>query len=212
MARKRLSDLLREEVQKPTDAAAETEADGQAAIAPPAPASSSKRSSQAAAPPADAALTAKIAELQQALEAAKQQETDLKQEVADLKADLKAQTATTKKLQTQLEAAEQRSHQLGTELAEAKQTALQLADSNSQLKQELDALKHAQKPATLATASKPATPAVKPSEPTQSLAAKPLTQQEILRRRQADSLAHPIFPTTEKSPGQFSDQDIGWVD
>ncbi|MBF2026788.1 MAG: hypothetical protein IGS48_08480 [Oscillatoriales cyanobacterium C42_A2020_001] len=221
MARKRLSDLLREEANKPADGGAETGADEQAAIAQPTSSNSSKNnptkisetpSSKATSSPANAALNSKIAELQQALETAKQHENDLKHQVTDLKADLKTQTAATKKLQTQLETVEQRNHQLETELAEAKQTVLQLADGNSQLKQEIDSLKHAHKPTTLAAPSKPATPAVKSNESAQSLAARPLTQQEILRRRQADSLAHPVFPTTDKSPGHLSEQDMGWVD
>ncbi|EKQ68067.1 hypothetical protein OsccyDRAFT_2578 [Leptolyngbyaceae cyanobacterium JSC-12] len=193
MARKRLSDLLREEAQKPADPTSEAVA----------------TSSDEAVENGEDAIA--LAELHEALKKAQHHENELEQQVLSLKTDLKAQTTTAKKLQTQLQTVEQRNHQLETELAEVKQTALQLADVNSQLKQELEALKLAQKPKTSEATTKPMAASIKPAKSAPSLATKPLTQQEVLRR-QADSLAHPIFPAAEKTPGQFSEQDLGWVD
>lgn len=188
MARKRLSDLLREEVQKPADTPSTPDE-----TAPTAPSQSE----------ASATTSSHAAELA----AAHQRETDLQTQVANLKADLKNQTATTKKLQTNLEKAEQRAQQLEAELAEVKQTALQLAESNSRLQAEVATLQRSQPAKTPAPAPPPPPPPTAKPE----LTAKPLTQQEVLRRRQADSLAHPMFPTG-KSPGQFTEQDLGWVD
>ncbi|MDX2243067.1 MAG: hypothetical protein NW224_20495 [Leptolyngbyaceae cyanobacterium bins.302] len=204
MARKRLSDLLREEVQKPAEATS-TEV----------PVTAPTKEAVEAAETAIAANN-HAAEL----EAAKQRETELNQQIThlnqqltDLKTELKTQTASTKKLQTSLEKAEQRSQQLESELTEAKQTALQLADSNAELKHQIEAIK--QSPMARSTIAKPAAPvaksppAAKPN-PADKPATKPLSQQEVLRR-QADSLAHPIFPIG-KTPGQFTDQDLGWFD
>jgi hypothetical protein len=133
-----------------------------------------------------------------------------------------------------LEKAEQRNEKLESELAEAKQTILQLAEANSHLKQENADLKQANlkqndpkqhepkqldlhqgnlRPGRL----NPSTPAKSTQSPLSVTApnAQPavaaLSQQEILRRRQQASLAHPIFPVGN-APGQFSDQDIGWFD
>jgi len=196
MARKRLSDLLREEVQKPTEGTPEpekAEAVGEEiAIA-----------TNGQAPELVAAAQYRETELIQQI-------ADLKQQLTDLQAEVKTQVAATKKLQTSLEKAEKRNHQLETELAETKHAALQLADSNAELKQQLDTLNQTQSAKTPAPVAKPTlTPTPKPDDT--KLAAKPLTQQEVLRRRQADSLAHPMFPAG-KAPGQFSDQDLGWFD
>jgi chromosome segregation ATPase len=186
MARKRLSDLLREEVQKPADTPSTPDETAPAA------------QSQSEASVAPSTHEAELA-------AALQREADLQTQVASLKADLKNQTAAAKKLQTNLEKAEKRAQQLATELAEVKQTALQLAESNSRLQAEVATLQRSQ-PTKSPVAAPPTPPTAKPE-----LAAKPLTQQEVLRRRQADSLAHPMFPAG-KAPGQFTEQDLGWVD
>jgi chromosome segregation ATPase len=138
-----------------------------------------------------------------------------------------------------LEKAEQRNEKLESELAEAKQTILQLAEANSHLKQEnadlkqanlkqndlkRDDLKQSQpkqldlNPGNLRQGSlnsiAPAKPIQSPvpvPTPNAQPAVAALSQQEILRRRQQASLAHPVFPVGN-APGQFSDQDIGWFD
>ncbi len=229
MARKRLSDLLREEAQKPPEV--ETEAvslvdeaeDGQEAIAPPAKTSRSKPAAQTAAQTAAAKAVVVtpdplILELKTALEEAKDRESDYQQEILDLKAEVKAQTAIAQKLQTSLEKTEHQRQQLEEELAEAKQTALQLAATNSQLKQEQADRKQeqAQKQAQLAESKAAESKAAESKSASQKLApTKPpassgtISQQEILRR-QRQSLVHPVFPG--KQPGHISEQDIGWVD
>ncbi len=210
MARKRLSDLLREEVKKPTEGAAATVPDPTAGVAngvqktaPTEQTDVEQRSAESGKPAED--LAAELA-------VAQQREQELQQQLADLQAQLKQQAASEKKLQASLDKTEKHNQQLAAELAEAKQTILQLAENNAQLKQELETLQSTPK---AAPSTKP--PAIAKSEPKPSLpatrdqSAQPLTQQEILRRRQADSLAHPVFPIG-KSPGQVSDQEIGWFD
>lgn len=196
MARKRLSDLLREEVKKPSEAASTEEP---AAKEHPPDAPSSSPAAEIALPAPDPPATPDL---------------ELQQHVADLQAELKQQTSSAKKLQTNLEKLEKRNQQLETELAEAKQTVLQLADNNAQLKQELEALQRSQRPPqpTQPVATKPVVAAKPvPAPAPKSSGAHPLTQQEVLRRRQADSLAHPMFPAGN-TPGHLSEQDLGWVD
>ena len=161
MVRKRLSDMLREEAQKP----AETEVDvaSTAQVANPASAAQSKPAakrrnptagsqpaakSQASTVSQDAsketaykneaiAIALEVTRLTADLETAARQVTDLNQQVTDLKAELKDQITASKKLQPTLEKVEKRNQQLETELSEAKQTILQLVEVNSQLKQDL---------------------------------------------------------------------------
>ncbi len=195
MARKRLSDLLREEAQKPTE-----ESVAESAAANP-------EIIEVVAEPVDmAAIAARETALQQQIDDLKAQ---FQTQIAELKADIKQHTATNKKLQTSLEKAEQHNHQLTTELETARQTILQLADNNAQLKKDLDAAQRSTTP------SRPSTPAPAPKSLPVPAAPKPparsLTQQEVLRRRQADSLAHPVFPV-DKTAAQNSEPDVGWFD
>ncbi|NJP08347.1 MAG: hypothetical protein HC866_01810 [Leptolyngbyaceae cyanobacterium RU_5_1] len=220
MARKRLSDLLREEAQKPADSQADAvavntpEINSDSTTATAKTSTRTSKTTSSAKPPGDNALEqsstqstldADVIELKNALEEAEQREAELKKQVAELKADLKNQTASEKRLQTSLEKAAQRNQDLETELAEAKQTALQLAEANSQLKQTLDIPPKQVPQKQEAKSLQPA------DQPTQPPPPAPLTQQEMIRRRQERSLAHPIFPTG-KPPGQLSEQDLGWVD
>jgi len=208
MARKRLSDLLREEVKKPSEASASPEPEVK---------EGPEKTKQ---PPEQEATASKVMPNEPSVEATgpSPRETELEKQIADLKAELKQQTTAAKKLQTNLEHTEKRYQQLETELAEAKQTALQLADNNAQLKQELDTLKQSQKPQqmpssvpTKSVASAKPVPASASTPSRETSSSHPLTQQEVLRRRQADSLAHPMFPAGN-SPGHLSEQDLGWVD
>lgn len=214
MARKRLSDLLREEVQKPTENQPEldppngVDAELVEAAPPDAIATNEHAAELQAAQQREATLKQQIADLTQHV-------ADLTQQLADLKAEAKTQAPVTKKLQASLEKAEQRNSHLDAELTEAKQTALQLADRNAQLQQQLETLQKNQPTHLQSTKASPpttrSTPGSQPQSEDRKLATKPLSQQEVLRRRQADSLAHPMFPAG-KSPGQLTDQDIGWVD
>jgi myosin heavy subunit len=154
-------------------------------------------------------------QLEAELSAAKTREHDLAQQLADLKTELKSSTTSAKKLQTSLDVAEQRIHQLQAELDDTKQTTLQLSETNAQLQTTIDTLK-------TQSAKSPSTPPRQPAPLSRQPAAAPpaaakpapsgtLSQQDIIRRRQADSLAHPVFPTG-KLPSQSSDSDIGWFD
>lgn len=227
MARKRLSDLLREEVKKTTDGESETPDASEVENNPNndsaasktkgfSKSSKAKASSEAATAESTTSLQAdadaKVAELQAALEQSQKREETLQQEISHLKADLKAQTTAAKDLQTNLKEIEAENQQLEAELTKVKQTALQLADSNAELKQQLEQQRVEQQPKknlpAQATKSSSAPLAPTTNKPANSSA---LSQQEILRRRQADSLAHPVFPS-EKPPGAISDRDLGWFD
>lgn len=80
---------------------------------------------------------AAIRELKAALEDAHQKEADLHERVTELQTSLHAQKTFVEKLQEQL----QRTSQMKTELENAKKAALQLAQTNTQLMQELEALR-----------------------------------------------------------------------
>ncbi|HEY9615750.1 MAG TPA: hypothetical protein V6C64_02845 [Microcoleaceae cyanobacterium] len=242
MARKRLSDLLREEAGKPT-------ADAKA-VTPEATESPALEQNQDSEPAIDVEavpvnegqpeLETLVAELKTAVEQAEQREAELKQQVHDLKAELKtqaidlkqaksqletaerhndqletemnAQAAEIKQLQSSLKTTEQKAKQLDAELTEAKQAALQLAEANSKLTQALEASKQSAKPAAKLAAQPAAKPAAQPVARPVSPATQPapLTPADSFRQLQERSLAHPIFPN--KVPGQLTEQDLGWVD
>jgi len=243
MVRKRLSDMLREEAQKPVETESESALTDQAPVSsagaaqskPAAKPKSTTTGSRAAsasqssiAAKAEAtAIAPEVTRLKAELETAAKQVADLNQQITDLKAELGNQSTAAKKLQTNSEKAEQRSQQLETELSEAKQTILQLAEVNSQLKQDLTAKPTAAIPETLAKLSTglrreiapplktlPATLPTVPAEANPAEAKKntrtALSQQDLLRRQQK-SLAHPVFPAGNP-PGHLSEQDLGWVD
>lgn len=231
--KKRLSDLLREEVKKPAEAGtpppAETDPAQKSGRSTGTNKSGSRQKAQSAKPDPEAVPTETISEpdttaepgtiavdpaasLQAALEQAKTQEADLKQQIASLQAELKAQAESTRQLQTQLQQAEAHSQQLETELGEAKHTVLQLVEVNTQLKQDLETLKaRSLTKAAPPLPTKPRQEEVKPTRPTSAGDSAALSQQEMLRRRQQASLAHPVFPAGP-APGHLSEKDLGWVD
>lgn len=233
--KKRLSDLLREEVKKPAEAGtppaaeAQTRKKGsrstgtasngsrqktQAAQSPTVAPSASEAPELDATPASETIAADSTAELKAALEQAKTQETKLKQQIANLEAELKEQAESTQQLQTQLQQATAHTHQLETELSEAKHTVLQLVEVNTELKQDLENLKTRSLTKSIASPPPAKLPQqeTKPARPTAPpLTPSALSQQEMLRRRQQESLAHPVFPAGP-APGHLSDKDLGWVD
>lgn len=160
MTKKRLADLLREEVQKsPNEAVGETEATSNpsaleaASLETSSPEASSLEAS-ATSPGSElidttpmptphrptrttkADLELMIAELQQELEAAQQNAAALQQQTNDLKADLQNQQAAVQKLQ----AAVEEIPPLKLALEQAKNDALLLAQTNERLIRENEAL------------------------------------------------------------------------
>ncbi|PZV16778.1 MAG: hypothetical protein DCF22_04535 [Leptolyngbya sp.] len=238
MVRKRLSDMLREEAQKPVETesapASTAQVDATSNTTQSKPASKRRStttgSQTAATPPSSAskdtvskekvtAIAVEVTSLKAELETAAKQITDLNQQVADLKAGLEDQITASKKLHPTLAKAEKRNQQLEIELSEAKQTILQLVEVNSQLKQDLAVKQQAvaipetnlRGVAAPPKKSLPEPSPIVPAEPKKStLASATSTHQEFLRRQQ-QSLAHPVFPAGN-SPGHLSDQDLGWVD
>ncbi len=238
MVRKRLSDMLREEAQKPREPESDAGlidqlADADAVLAKPAakrrsPMAGSRttttsQTSKAAASEEASAIALEVTRLKTELAAAVQQTDTLNQQVSDLKVEVENQTIAAKKLQATSEKAERRSQQLETELGEAKQTILQLVEVNSQLKQDLAAKSTGiREPSVQPTAGLPGktgsppknplpTPSpIVPATPKQHLASATISQQDLLQRRQR-SLAHPVFPAGNP-PGHLSEQDLGWVD
>jgi predicted RNase H-like nuclease (RuvC/YqgF family) len=147
MTKKRLEDLLREEAGKPLDS--ETKALPETALdqlptdvtpsemeplsginVEPSPENSTisrpKRSN-----PTKAELETTVTELQEALQAAYQNESSLQQQVANLQLELQEQKTLVEKLQAVVEQVDQ----LKAELEEAKAVILQLSETNSRTTQ-----------------------------------------------------------------------------
>jgi chromosome segregation ATPase len=187
MARKRVADILREEVNKPAVAVAVAveESSSEAGNGAIAPASS----------PDTTAQSALIDRLKTDLEQSKQRETTLQQQVTELQAKLDRQEDLIGEMQADLVKVDG----LKAELEQAKSTVLRLAEVNANLTQELEALRSpSRKPS-------PA-PMVRVDAATRSAAS-----QEAMREQQMQALSHPVFPAGNQ-PGQLSNQDLGWVD
>ncbi|WP_071190517.1 hypothetical protein [Trichormus sp. NMC-1] len=136
MAKKNLSDLLQEEAQKFTPQVGDTaievtaqkvEEENSSPMEEEAASTSTKRTT-----PTKADLEATIQALTANLEKAQQKEVSFKEHISDLKTDLSLQKALEERLTT--------------ELYETKKTALQLAESNSQLIEEINGLKKVKEP------------------------------------------------------------------
>ena len=144
-----ISDLLRDEVQKETEAPvrnesteqtievkAETIADTTSKVA------SRPELNAAAKPPSvsDRSLldrsTAKISELERSLTQSRQRETELSQTVADLQKDLKFSHTNIELLQKSLAAIESLKNELDQQLVAVKRDNLRLAEANIQLSEQ----------------------------------------------------------------------------
>ncbi len=208
MARKRLSDLLREEVGKPTDTDATEMEQTTASVHSSQTRRSARKTSQSrsqsstSAPKSESQNTL-IAELKTALTQAEEREDSLKQELSALKDELKECKAQIKALQTK----QKRSADLEKELEQAKTTLLQLAEVNTNLQQALEAYQNPVKPSP--------SPLAKLAPHTDTLSDTvndPIAaRKEMMRQRQQAALAHPVFPDKPPS-GSLNDQDLGWVD
>jgi chromosome segregation ATPase len=153
MARKRISDLIQEENQKPSPTSEESTID-----IPATPVGHDTEEIETVEEAIDTAqvhLDATVKELQVALEQTQKQEALYKQQIQDLEAtveDLKANFEKTQEKQSlypkqitdlKSELAEQKASvkKLTKELADAKQDALKLAEANANLTEELNNLK-----------------------------------------------------------------------
>ncbi|MBW4647235.1 MAG: hypothetical protein KME06_00830 [Kastovskya adunca ATA6-11-RM4] len=151
MARKKLTDLLREEVEKPTEQTGEKVREINAVNKSQmnTPANRSQRSN-----PTKADLEATIkelraalreapnpedssTELKDALQAAKERETTLQKQVAQLQSELEQQQKLVQDLKKDL----QKLNALQSELKEAKNAAVNLADVNEKLIQQVNSVK-----------------------------------------------------------------------
>ncbi len=209
MARKRLSDLLREEVHKTEDAEATSAASSGKRTSQTNRAKAQANSGRAKSPVVETVEAVLVEDaqkttekddthqLKQELARSHQREAHLQQELTLLQTELDQREALINSLEADLEKAKS----LKNELDQAKKAALKLAEENTRLNEELKSLQ-GQKP--------PATPEVKPVVTAQSQA-HITTPVDVLHERQARSLAHPVFPAGS-SPGYLSDQDLGWVD
>lgn len=206
MARKRLSDLLREEANKdePEKASPEAAIEVEAVEVTKSPAAETPTTTPPS-PALEAAQEIAVADkkLQTALAEVEKREASLHQQVTDLTAQLDQQTSLINSLKADLEKA----HAATAELEKAKRTALQLAEENTQLQQEIKALKQptSTKSALSRKSSEPSAPPAPAPNPAEA------AHQAAIRKQQERSLAHPMFPAGS-SPGQLSNQDLGWVD
>lgn len=185
MARRRLSDLLREEANKPSDdsaAAAEAEPSTEAAKEPIAPkatptkattAAKSRLTKQPAAPAETKPMTTTT------------QDESLQQQISELTAALEAQTATAKQLQTELE----QMHSLKTELEQTRKELHKLTDANAKLTEELKAV-HSQKT---------------PTETSALVPSKAKAPQEL-------KLGTPPSSAAQENPLSSFNRDVGWFD
>ena len=158
-----------------------------------------------AATPDNTVLEANVMALKESLDQATQKEQHLQKSVEDLRSQLDEQTALVKKLQTSLEKA----NKIQSELDQTQKAALKLAESNQALIDENKALKQEQQTlkAELAAKAKSAQLTVQPSPSPTAIE----SRQDSLRRQQAATLSHPVFPN-EPMKNSFSEQDIGWFD
>ncbi len=164
-----------------------------------------------------------VHELKAALEQAQQTEKSLQESITQLKAQVEDHDAIVKHLQANVEEAQhtalklaesnqtliEENKQLRTsagkidhlqsELEKAQQAALKLAESNQALIAENKTLQENQ-----ATEQKSALATAQAEADLRS-------HQDILKKRQAVTLAHPVFPNNF-APVKSSDPDVGWFD
>ncbi|MGB3205144.1 MAG: hypothetical protein WBB28_09165 [Crinalium sp.] len=135
MVRKKLSDMIQQEVKKSPDANAESviEVKAEKVVEPKAEieALPDDQSHQ------EDTLKATVADLQAALAQAKENEANLQQQISSLKSDLDQHKSLVDKVKQDLDKA----NSLKKELEETKQAALKLAEANSTLIAEMNAFK-----------------------------------------------------------------------
>ncbi|MBC7971838.1 MAG: hypothetical protein H7Z11_17225 [Verrucomicrobia bacterium] len=199
MARRRLSDLLREEANKPSE-------DATAAGAEPSTdepdaenldtAEESVTIASSAPPKASTAAKHTAAKRTAATPqepSAQQQDETVLQQIADLTSALDTQKVTVETLQTELE----QMHGLKTELEQTRKDMRQLTDANAKLTQELKTLQ-TKKPALDSSASPETAKAYKPQE--LKLAPAPV---EPGQTAHVEASGHPL--------NSFN-RDVGWFD
>ncbi len=196
MARRRLSDLLREEANKPSDEATAAAGAEQSADEPDAetldaeivdaePLEIAPSGSTTASTTAKNAATKRTEATEPPAPIAPKQDDALLQKIAELTSDLEAQKATVATLQTELK----HMNALKTELEQTRKEARQLAASNDKLTQELKSLQPQK--------TKAAT-----SAPTTKTAPRP-PQELQLAPSPVEASGHPL---------NTFNRDVGWFD
>jgi DNA repair ATPase RecN len=142
------------------------------------------------------------------LEQATQREELMQRQVDELQRQLVAVGDRLKTVQAELDDCKA----LPAKLAQSEETIRQLAQANTQLNQDLEALQ-AKSAAKAQSKSQPKAPAADIPPQTKPANAKAALspQQSALVQHQRQMLAHPVFPD-KKLPGQMADQDLGWFD
>ncbi|MBE9179626.1 hypothetical protein IQ268_13745 [Oculatella sp. LEGE 06141] len=229
MARKRLSDLVREEAQKVPEAeAAQPEPDAEHTPASESDDSddsdrddqasseestASRSTSSRSKSPTKAELEAIVTDLQAEIRAAQKERDELHHKLSELQEALETEKALHQKLQAELKKADQ----LKVELEKARDLILKLSEANAKPAQPAAS---SAPPAALSLskpeASKPKSEPSKLPQLTKSTSGQVSTGQDsqsALRK----VLRHPIEPTTlPHMPSEYdtklSNDDIGWVD
>lgn len=151
---------------------------------------------------ADKSLIALKVELEQS----SQREELLQRQISELQRQLAAASDHLKTVQAELDA----DKRLTAKLAQSEETIRQLAQANTKLTQDLEALQAKSLSKTQTKAQSSRFPSQ--TKPANTDAKPPLSpQQSALVQRQRQMLAHPVFPD-KKLPGQMADQDLGWFD
>lgn len=205
MTKKRdLADLLREEAQKSSEietelieAAADIEETTESEEPSETPSSANAIAPRAKRPgsPTKADLEIKVTQLQAALQAAREKEDSLQQQMADLQADLHEEKKLVQKLLTEMK----QNNDLKTELEQAKKVILQLSEINSKPIQEVSMPQKEKR-------------IVNTPEKEVSIS-KVEKENESIRIQRADLKQIPYHSIQHTTPDtKLSNADIGWVD
>ena len=189
MTKKRLSDLIEEEAQKPEDSdeaqEATPESDASLSDTEPSDESTTPTPSRAKRTNATKAeLETTLAELSDELQAAHQKESFLQKQIAGLQSDLQEQSKLVQKLQAEVE----QGNKVKAEFEQAKKVILQLSEANAKMLQDVDTSK--------------------PKEVNTSKEA------DESFRFQKSGLKRIPYPSMQQNlpSSKIPDKDIGWVD
>ncbi|TYQ27445.1 hypothetical protein PseudUWO311_08985 [Pseudanabaena sp. UWO311] len=214
-----ISDLLRDEVQKETEAPAKNDATEQTieVKAETVAESVSKASirpelNAVAKPPSlDDRTKAKVFDLELSLTQSRQRETELSQTIADLQKDLKFSHTNIELLQKSLAAIESLKNELDQQLVEVKRDNLRLAEANIQLSEQIKTLESTKELAQ--------PPIVEPPISSQLVSQSPQNNRATPRKQPVEQ----PYPHRDRNPyarptgsneqlQRINNKNIGWMD
>ena len=214
-----ISDLLRDEVQKETEAPAKNDSTEQTieVKAETVAESVSKASirpelNAVAKPPSlDDRTKAKVSDLELSLTQSRQRETELSQTIADLQKDLKFSHTNIELLQKSLAAIESLKNELDQQLVEVKRDNLRLAEANIQLSEQIKTLESTKELAQ--------PPVVESASSSQMVSQTPQNNRATPRKQPVEQ----PYPHRDRNPyarptgsneqlQRINNKNIGWMD